>query len=426
MRRSTPAPALVRAISRRAKRSTGRGSSTTSCGSTTEPGQLALELERAQALGYDLIKTYVRLPFQAQREIVDWAHLHGLPVTSHYHYPALAFGGDGMEHIGASSRLGYSRTVSALGRAYQDVTALFAASGAWRTPTLFHSAVLYAQDRSLVDDPRIRALYPPWEYERLRLRAAQFAGTDNSLALERAGRTRGPLPRHSSRRREGGERDRLPIDFNAVSLHMNLRGMVKFGMTPFEALTTATRSAGECLEQPLGVVAPGMLADLVVVDGDPLSRIEDAAAVRLVVKNGLVLEMPTILGPFAETLRAEEPTRVRVATSAQPFWWHDTNWVRASRTACCEDVLCAPAAHRRFFAEVVSPEPRHGQGDPGPYRSPVPPSTSTGSEAMLRRQWRSLPSAPRHVRLQSCAMDSVSNPPASAPGRGDRKGGARG
>ncbi|MBH9807711.1 hypothetical protein FE501_19505, partial [Clostridioides difficile] len=55
----------------------------------SEPGQLALELDRVKALSYDLIKTYVRLPPKAQKAVVEWAHANGLPVTSHYAFPAL-------------------------------------------------------------------------------------------------------------------------------------------------------------------------------------------------------------------------------------------------------------------------------------------------------------------------------------------------
>ena len=140
-----------------------------------------------------------------------------------------------------------------------------------------------------------------------------------------------------------------PIDFNGVSLHMNLRGMVKYGMSPYEALTTATRYAGEYLEQPLGVVAPGMLADLSIVNGDPLAHIEDAAAVRAVVKNGIVFDMGAILGPFATLRAAQASAPVKVATAASPFFWHDAAWVKASRAACCEDPFCAPTAGRREF-----------------------------------------------------------------------------
>jgi Tol biopolymer transport system component len=319
----------------------------------TEPGQMALELSRAEALGYDLIKTYVRLPFEAQREVTRWAHAHGMPVTSHYHYPSLSFGVDGMEHIGATTRVGYSRTVSAQGMAYQDVTALFAASGARRTPTLFTSSALYGIDRSLVDDPRIAALYPPWERARLLQRAEQAAGSDNAAPLS-------VLQSHVAHIRAilaaGGRvvtGTDSPIDFNGVSLHMNLRAMVKYGMTPHEALTTATRYAGEFLDQPLGVIAPGMLADLSIVDGDPLARIEDAAAVRAVVKNGLVFDMAAILGPFAQPGRAASARPVRQAARASPFWWHDPAWVQASRAACCEDPFCAPAGRGGFWATEI-------------------------------------------------------------------------
>ncbi|TAJ69155.1 MAG: amidohydrolase [Phenylobacterium sp.] len=317
----------------------------------TEPGQMALELSRAKALSYDLLKSYVRQPLQAQRDITAWAHGQGIPVTSHYHYPALSFGLDGMEHIGATSRTGYSRTVSQLGVSYQDVTALFAASGARRTPTLFTASAMYGSDRSLVDDPRTQALYPPWEYARLKARAEQSAAGDNTVPLA-------ALQANVAHLRailQGGGRvvtgTDSPIDFNGVSLHMNLRAMVRFGMTPFEALTTATRYSGEFLEQPLGVIAPGMLADLVVANGDPLARIEDAAAVRYVVKNGEVFDIPAILGPFA-SMKASEAAPVRRSRPAKSagLWWHEASYVEAGRAACCLDPFCAPApAGRRIF-----------------------------------------------------------------------------
>jgi hypothetical protein len=322
----------------------------------TEPGQMALELSRARALGYDLLKSYVRQPLQAQRDITAWAHAEGIPVTSHYHYPALAFGLDGMEHVGATSRTGYSRTVSQLGVSYQDVTALFAASGARRTPTLFTASVLYGSDRSLVDDPRIKALYPPWEYAKLLQRAELTAAGDNSVPLAALAAN----VAHLRAILQGGGRvvtgTDSPIDFNGVSLHMNLRAMVKFGMTPFEALTTATRYSGEFLDQPLGVIQPGMLADLVVTDGNPLERIEDAAAVRLVIKNGEAFDLPTILGPFAGMKTAEAaPVRLAARAPAPGLWWHDAAYVEAGRAACCLDPFCAPAAtgRRVFRAEEV-------------------------------------------------------------------------
>jgi hypothetical protein len=322
----------------------------------TEPGQMALELSRAKALSYDLLKSYVRQPLQAQRDVTAWAHAQGIPVTSHYHYPALSFGLDCMEHIGATSRTGYSRTTSALGISYQDVTALFVASGARRTPTLFTASALYGSDRSLVDDPRIKALYPPWEYAKLTQRAEQAASGDNSVALAALA---GNVAHVKAILRSGGRivtGTDSPIDFNGVSLHMNLRGMVKYGLTPYEALTTATRYSGEFLDQPLGTIAPGMLADLVVTDGNPLERIEDAAAVRYTIKNGEVFDIPTILGPFAG-MKIAKAAPVHMAARQPPpgLWWHEAGYVEASRAACCVDPFCAvaPGGRRRFIATEV-------------------------------------------------------------------------
>ena len=320
----------------------------------TEPGQMKLELERAEALSYELIKAYVRLPLDAQRDLVQWAHARGLPVTSHYHYPALAFGLDGMEHMGATSRFGYSRTSSALGASYQDVTALFVASGARRTPTLFTAQALYGEDRSLVDDPRIKALYPPWEHARLAAAADHAARSDNTAALASLAHNVAHL---KAALQAGGKvvtGTDSPIDFNAVSLHMNLRAMVRYGLTPHEALTTATRFAGEFLGQPIGVIEKGALADLVVTEGDPLARIEDAAAVRWVIKNGEVHDIPGLIAPFAHTAQAQtEPVRP-MAAGARGFWWHEAAWVEAGRAACCVDPFCAtPAGRRRFVATEV-------------------------------------------------------------------------
>src|SRR5712672_3806424 len=66
---------------------------------------------------------------------------------------------------------------------------------------------------------------------------------------------------------------------------------VKAGMTPEQALRTATTNAAELLgkEKELGTVAPGYFADLVAVDGDPLSDIDVVLKnVKWVMKSGTV------------------------------------------------------------------------------------------------------------------------------------------
>ena len=75
---------------------------------------------------------------------------------------------------------------------------------------------------------------------------------------------------------------------------------VKAGMTPEQALRTATTNAAELLgkENELGAVAPGYFADLVAVDGDPLADIDVAIyKVKWVMKGGAVVADKTRVQP---------------------------------------------------------------------------------------------------------------------------------
>jgi cytosine/adenosine deaminase-related metal-dependent hydrolase len=301
---------------------------------TFDVAQLALELERAGALDYDLMKAYVRLPPVWQRRVIDWAHRHGVPATSHYHYPALAFGGDQMEHVGATSRFGYSRTVSTLGAVYPEVREMFVAAGARLTPTLFNSQVLLVEDDTLATDPRVRALYPPWEYANLQAQIAAARAVDQTPARENLARQVAHLTRLI---RTGGHvvnGTDSPIAANGISTHLNLRAMVRYGMTAFEALTTATRAAGEFLAEPLGRIAPGHYADLAILGGDPLADIRHAADVRAVLANGVLHTVPSLLAAF-DPLPQQESVSVFRRPADDPHWWHDPHWVQEGRTACC-------------------------------------------------------------------------------------------
>src|SRR5262249_7423995 len=69
------------------------------------------------------------------------------------------------------------------------------------------------------------------------------------------------------------------------------------GLTPFEALQTATTIAAEALGAAgdLGSIEPGKLADLVFVEGNPLADIKNARKVRRVMKNGELYGMDVLL-----------------------------------------------------------------------------------------------------------------------------------
>jgi imidazolonepropionase-like amidohydrolase len=64
--------------------------------------------------------------------------------------------------------------------------------------------------------------------------------------------------------------------------------MVAYGMSAIDALRSATSVAGRVLHMPIGTLAPGRLADLVAVEGDPATDISALRRVRFVMKNGTV------------------------------------------------------------------------------------------------------------------------------------------
>ena len=74
--------------------------------------------------------------------------------------------------------------------------------------------------------------------------------------------------------------------------------LVEEGFTPIEAIQIATSNGARYLGQSdLGVVAPGKLADLVVVEGDPSTRIADLEKVELVFKDGRGYDPRKLLAP---------------------------------------------------------------------------------------------------------------------------------
>lgn len=86
----------------------------------------------------------------------------------------------------------------------------------------------------------------------------------------------------------GSDVGAFPHGDNARELEL----LVEYGLTPVEALQAATVVDATVLHLPdRGVIAPGLLADLVAVDGDPTKDIHALHHVRLVLKGGEVVPL---------------------------------------------------------------------------------------------------------------------------------------
>ncbi len=266
--------------------------------------QLPRELQKTVQLGYDLIKTYVRLDDRLQKQVIEFAHANGMPVTSHEIYPAVASGADGVEHIRGTSRRGYSPKVTALYRSYQDVVDLLTSSKMTLTPTIGITGRAFglqlARDPSRLDDVRFRTLFPASVIREMEGMVEQSRSM-SPQARAAAAQAIAPMGDLVRRVVKGGgiviAGTDSPIFPYALAYHTELEIFAQSGLTPFEVLQTATTRAAEALGEGanLGSIEAGKLADLVIVTDDPLIDVKNARKVRTVIKNGEVHTLDALL-----------------------------------------------------------------------------------------------------------------------------------
>jgi Tol biopolymer transport system component len=265
--------------------------------SIASPQHLASELAAASSFGVDFFKTYVRLPDRYQQIVTDYAHAAHLPITSHELYPGAAFGVDGVEHLRGTSRRGYSPKVSTRNRSYQDVTDTIIKSGMTLTPTIGIQgafAIRASTDTAIALDPRL-ALYPPAVAATLReLTKAPFDARAG-VPLKPYGATVKTIVSGGGTVLAGTDSPLVPY---GLGLHLELQTFVDAGLTPFQALQTATTNAARALgvDDQLGTIEPGKLADLAFVASDPLADIRSARAVRRVMRGGRLYTVDELIG----------------------------------------------------------------------------------------------------------------------------------
>lgn len=265
----------------------------------TSGAQLELELNRAVRLDFDLIKTYVRMPDPMQKRITAFAHAHGLPVSSHEIYPAMSYEVDAVEHIGGTSRRGYSPKITAMNKSYQDVIQLLSQSGMNITPTASLQGGFYTmagKDPNFFENRQYKAFYSESFTNSLQAGVAQISKINPGYLTNFANlqKTVKALIAAGAHVTTGTDSPFVPY---GMSLHTELQSFVDGGLTPYEALRSATLWAAETVgvSKDLGSLEPGKLADLVIVTGDPLTNIKDAWNVVTVLKNGEVYLIDELL-----------------------------------------------------------------------------------------------------------------------------------
>ncbi len=229
--------------------------------------------------------------------MAEEAHRVGLPVIGH---------GTDIEEITKSVTLGYltlEHTPSP--PPYDDVLKMFAAAGTRWVPTLAiygGNALLLREEPERLEDAKLRAftsereildamrggiwnplgdneLRGQWKWELAAIRAAHHRGVKLQVGSDANHLGTGALL--------------------GPSLHWELEYFVQAGIPPLEVLRIATQQAAEALgaDDDLGTLEPGKLADIVLLDANPLEDIKNTQTVWRVIKGGWLFDPEKLRPP---------------------------------------------------------------------------------------------------------------------------------
>lgn len=245
-------------------------------------------VQRAKQRGAFFVKVYPSLPWNLQRATADEAHKQGLPIIGH---------GLNHEETVRSVILGFTSLEHAPISLNDDVQQMLAAAQTRCTPTLSilggHSSLLRREPQRL-EDAKLRAFFSAST-----IRAARFGGFPGGMGGGRFTNVRTAY--RAGVKIQAGTDSLMTGTFFGPSLHWELEHLVEAGLQPLDVLRMATLDAATALgaQRHLGTLAPGQLADVVLLDANPLENIRNTQAIWRVVKGGHVID-PKVLRPSAK------------------------------------------------------------------------------------------------------------------------------
>src|SRR5215213_144394 len=188
-----------------------------------------------------------------------------------------------------------------------DLFARFAKNHTWQCPTLtVLRSGAYLGDEDFRRDSRLR--YIPRQLEqRWSFRTANRNGGDAAAkkVLQRQFKIVGAMQKAGVPILSGTDTAN-PFCFPGFSLHDELALLVLAGLTPIEALRSATLNPAKFfgLDQTLGTIEQGKIADLVLLDSNPLLDIRNTQRINAVVLNGRLFDHKALDKMLAEAERA--------------------------------------------------------------------------------------------------------------------------
>jgi hypothetical protein len=271
--------------------------------------------------GYPQLKIYSSFPKEALKDTVAYAHARGMRVSGHIPaflraQDAIDAGFDEIQHIN-QIMLNFlvtpetdTRTLERFrlpaegvatmdfdSKPVQDFIASLKANDVAVDPTLATFDYIRQRPGEMSKAYEAIADHLPLSLQR-NLRTAEMNIPDDATA-ERYNKSYEKMVEFVGRMHKAGVTiipgtDAIP----GFTLHRELELYVQAGMTPAEALQSATSVSAKIarVDADRGRIEPGLLADLVLVEGDPTQDISAIRKVALVVTQGRVVEPAKIYG----------------------------------------------------------------------------------------------------------------------------------
>ncbi len=235
-----------------------------------------------KAYGATALKDYVQFNRSARMQMYDAARRMGVNVVAEtavdfqMNWTMLMDGVSGLEHTVGLTPL------------YGDVLKLWSATQAGNTPTLIvvyngpQGESAFHQDERLWEDPKLLQFFPKERLIQFRRPTRYFA--DDIYATEMASQIRKLAQAGVSIQVSGHGQ------MHGLDKHWEMELMNRGGFTPAEIMAIATINGAKYLglDSQLGSIEPGKLADLIVLDANPLDDIRNTRKIDMVMQNGIL------------------------------------------------------------------------------------------------------------------------------------------
>ena len=259
-----------------------------------DPAQARQRVQELAAQGVDGLKIWVApiggLPVikpEVSRAIIDEGHKHNLRIFAHLNtaedtQTLVEAQLDGVTHIAWDD--------------YEEETIeLMRSQGTTVAPMLVQKkkGLVFSEDSELFEDPFIRRILGQ-EVDELKEALAQTTPE----ALERMSQSYQQGRKNFVRLKDAGVRLAVGTDSNTnfapvgLITQLEVEALVEAGLSPMEALVAGTRGSAEWAgaSDRVGTLEPGKLADMIILEEDPLVDIRNTRKIVKVILGGRVVE----------------------------------------------------------------------------------------------------------------------------------------